>query len=150
MDVSKWPPTPKSHAAMGVRGSVAFSVLPHHKNRDVLPPGQQAQALLRHLCLEKGKCTLGYKNKSPFRLPGVNGYSGGSVATRSHLATRWPASACMTTNVPTPAAGSRVRFRGSRGGGWGHGEEWGFVPLSPEGTFGFKHSKGWRGQRSTV
>ena len=54
---------------MGVRGSVAFSVLPHHKNRDVLPPGQQAQALLRHLCLEKGNALWDIETKALFGFP---------------------------------------------------------------------------------
>lgn len=63
------PPTPNSRPVMGVRGSAAFNLLPHHKNR-------RAQALLRHLCLEKGSFIWDLMTKALFGSGGVDGHSG--------------------------------------------------------------------------
>lgn len=126
------PPTPNSRPVMGVRGSAAFNLLPHHKNRRERK--KRVQALLRHLCLEKGSFIQDLNTKA---LSGSGGSMDtvGLAATRSHLATRWPTPAGMAIGVPALAAGSRGCFRGSPGGGRGHGEEWGFVPTIPKGDF---------------
>lgn len=120
------PRTPKSHPSVGVRGAVAFNVHPHHEYRGILPSQPAGQALLRHLSLEKGDLLWDIKTKALFgsREPTD---TVGLTATRGHPAARWPASAHVTIRVPTLPAGSRVRFRGSQGRGWGRGEEWGFV-----------------------
>lgn len=134
----------------GERSSSGLDELPRCKNRDVLPPDQQPQALMRHLCLGKGNLVRDMKTTALFGSPSVSPSpvdTVGLVATGSHLGMRWPGSARGTTSAPQWLQAATLT-------GWRPGpeeEKNGALSLqSPKGTFGFKHSKGWRGQRSTV
>lgn len=91
----------------------------------------------------EGKFNLGHENKALFG-------SSKPVDAMEVGAQSGTASAPMTT-INTPCwLQAHQGFQRSPGGGWGHREEWDFVPPSPKGTSGFRHSKGRRGQRSTV
>lgn len=90
---------------------------------------------MRHLCLGKGNLIRDIKPKALFGLLDAVGF----VASGSHLGMSVQALPTGTTSTPHRLQATEEA---------GTGEEWGFVPT--KGTFGFKHSKGWRGQRSTV
>lgn len=84
----------------------------------------------------KGNFIWDIKPKALFGLLDTVGF----VASGSHLGMSVQALPTGTTSAP-----HRLQAASEAGA---RGEEWGFVPA--KGTLGFKHSKGRRGQRSTV
>lgn len=113
-----------------VRGPAqGWNMLPHCKNRDVLPPGQQPQALRRHLCLGKGNVIWDIQIKGLFGSPSPTDPVG-FAATGSPLGMRRPASARGTTSAPhrLPAAA----LTGWRLGPW---RRMGLCPAIPKGDF---------------
>lgn len=114
---------------MARRAAQGWNVLPHSKKRDVLPAGQQPQAVMRHLCLGKGNVIWDIKTKALFSSPRESGaYSG--IRVHGEPPGNAVASARVTTSAPHWLQAPALT-------GWGLGPQrrMGLCPAIPKGDF---------------